>query len=245
MSIEKEKINLLWTGGWESTYRLCNLILLQKRIVSPVYILDESRKSFREEINAITVIQEDIKRRISSDSHLLQPLQIVLKNDIPQNTIITKQYHDIIKSYKRLGSQYEWLARYVVWKGLRCVEIGVEGSTYSPRGPVFLRLENNLIYCDDSLVLCDNPDDPLFEFFRFFSFPLFNMTKSEILKLAKSQSFYDIMLKTWFCHDPRKGMPCGTCRPCQQVMSEDMEFRIPLKGRVRYVIKKKIRFWRQ
>ncbi len=177
--------------------------------------------------------------------HLLRPVQIVLKSDIPPNNIITEQYREIIKLYKRLGSQYEWLARYVAWKGLHSVEVGVEGSTYSPRGPVFLRLENNLIFRNDSFFLCDNPDEPLLEFFRLFSFPLFNMTKSNIFKAVKDQSFYDIMMNTWFCHNPRKGMPCGTCRPCQQVMSEGMDFRIPLTGRARYMFKKKIRFWRE
>ena len=34
---------LLWTGGWDSTYRLLSLLLGEERAVQPYYILDNPR----------------------------------------------------------------------------------------------------------------------------------------------------------------------------------------------------------
>ncbi|MBN1929367.1 MAG: hypothetical protein JW764_07480 [Chlorobiaceae bacterium] len=238
MEGEKEDVNLLWTGGWESTYRLCELIFLKKRIVNPVYILDPERKSFREEIKAMVAIRGEIVKRISSDASLLKPLQIVIKDDIPPNKIITEMYDSIVKTYGGLGRQFEWLARYADWKDLYRLEIGLEGNTNSPRRPVYAQLEKELIIKDESMILGNKLDDQLFDFFRRFSFPVFNLSKDKILQLAKGQDFYDLMLKTWFCHKPRNGKPCGRCYPCEQVMHEGMSFRIPLSGKVRYAFKK-------
>lgn len=241
MENKKEDVHLLWTGGWESTYRLCNLILLQKRTVNPIYILDPSRKSFSEEIKAMTVIRQGIIDRVESDVSLLRPVQIVIKDDIPLNKVITEQYEAIVKKYGGLGIQLEWLARYAEWKGLKGLEVGIEGSSHSPRRPVFAQLEKELIPQEDRLALRERLDDPLFEFFRRFGFPVFGLNKHKILEEVKSQEFYDVMLSTWFCHAPRNGKPCGRCYPCSQVMDEGMGFRIPYSRRVRHFFKKNFR----
>jgi 7-cyano-7-deazaguanine synthase in queuosine biosynthesis len=238
MEAEKEEVHLLWTGGWESTYRLCDLIFVKKQNVCPIYILDTERKSFREEIKAMVAIREEIIKRISDNSQLLKPIQIVVKDDIPKNKIIMEMHESIVAQYGRLGMQYEWLARYVQWKGLNRIEIGVEGNSSSPRKAIFAKLEKALVVEGDSLVLGNEFDEPLLELFRFFSFPLFNLAKHKIYLLARDQPFYDLMLKTWFCHNPRNGKPCGICRPCQQVMSENLGFRVPFSGKMRYALKK-------
>ena len=38
-------INLFWTGGWDSTYRLLYLLIVEKKYVQPYYIIDLTRKS--------------------------------------------------------------------------------------------------------------------------------------------------------------------------------------------------------
>src|SRR5690606_13578695 len=34
-------VNLLWTGGWDSTFRLLSLVVQQHRCVQPYYVLDD------------------------------------------------------------------------------------------------------------------------------------------------------------------------------------------------------------
>ncbi len=236
-----EAVNLLWTGGWDSTYRLCELILVKKRVVNPIYIIDPSRKSVAEEVKAMMVIRKGIMEKGVDYKPLLKPVQVVIKDDIPQNKAITEQYEAIVKNYGRLGRQYEWLARYASWTDLCEIEIGVEGASSFPRRPVYAQLEKELVSQGDSLIIGDILDDNLFSFFKRFSFPIFDKPKFRLLQLAKAQGFYDLMLKTWFCHNPRKGKACGTCRPCEQVMCENMGFRMPLSGKIRYALKNNFR----
>ncbi|ACF12202.1 hypothetical protein Cpar_1810 [Chlorobaculum parvum NCIB 8327] len=187
------------------------------------------------------VIRKGIIDRGVAYEQLLKPVQVVIKDDIPQSKAITEQYENIVKKYGRLGRQYEWLARYASWKDLCEIEIGVEGASSYPRRPVYAQLEKELVSQGDSFIIGDTLDDDLFAFFRNFSFPIINKPKFRLLQLAKDQGFYDLMLNTWFCHNPRNGKPCGKCLPCRQVMEESMGFRIPYSGRVRHFFKKNFR----
>jgi len=38
-------VNLLWTGGWDSTFRLLQLILDTRATIQPVYVIDTARRS--------------------------------------------------------------------------------------------------------------------------------------------------------------------------------------------------------
>ena len=54
--------NVLWTSGWESTYRVVDLILNKKEEVQPYYILDNKRVSSKVEINTMKKIKRKIGR---------------------------------------------------------------------------------------------------------------------------------------------------------------------------------------
>jgi len=40
MQDQTEPINLFWTGGWDSTFRLIQLVFVNKKTVHPYYIID-------------------------------------------------------------------------------------------------------------------------------------------------------------------------------------------------------------
>src|SRR5699024_7696604 len=88
---------VLWTGGWDSTFRILDLILNKKVCVQPYYILDEGRKSTKMELNTMDNIRTKLKN--------------IKINDIPKNEEITQAYK-VLSSQSHLGSQYDWLARY-------------------------------------------------------------------------------------------------------------------------------------
>ena len=41
----KGNVNILWTGGWDSTFQLLSLLLLHGRKVTPYYLIDAERLS--------------------------------------------------------------------------------------------------------------------------------------------------------------------------------------------------------
>lgn len=48
-----EPIKMLWTGGWDSTFQLLQLLFVQKRRVAPFYLIDEPRQSTGMELLAM------------------------------------------------------------------------------------------------------------------------------------------------------------------------------------------------
>ena len=54
---ESKPINLLWTSGWDSTFRLLQLVVEQKVSVQPIYIIDTGRASTLTEIKSMDIIK--------------------------------------------------------------------------------------------------------------------------------------------------------------------------------------------
>jgi len=70
-------------------------------------------------------------------------------------------------------------------------------------------------------------DTDEYTIFGRFSFPILNLTKLDMNRLARERGWQEIMLQTWFCHRPVKDKPCGRCNPCRYTVEEGMGFRIP------------------
>ena len=52
------KINLLWTGGWDSTYRLLEILLIEKKVVQTYYLIDQTRLSHELEMKRMDEIRK-------------------------------------------------------------------------------------------------------------------------------------------------------------------------------------------
>jgi len=225
---------LLWTGGWDSTFRLVDLALVKLREVQPYYILDTTRNSFRHELNAMTGIRRTLSSISPDAADLIKPTRVFSIHEIPEDPEITRKYVRL-KQKAHLGVQYEWLARFAKHHKFRECEMALE------KGPELagldLLLDGNIEFHS-----CHEPDGawriaaPLLEtdlsLFSCFSFPILGMTKSEMRQAAHDNGFSEVMDQTWFCHYPLFGRPCGICRPCSTVMKEGMHYRIPWKGRL-------------
>ena len=79
-----ERINILWTGGFDSTFRVCQLSLLNIEI-QPFYIR-EKRKSEPNELKAITDITDYIRSNKVSKCNLL-PLYIINHTDMTNTEV--------------------------------------------------------------------------------------------------------------------------------------------------------------
>jgi hypothetical protein len=62
---KKTVVNILWTGGWDSTFRMLQLST-KDIIIQPFYIIDDNRVSRNFELNAIRTITEDIRNLAST-----------------------------------------------------------------------------------------------------------------------------------------------------------------------------------
>ena len=220
-------VDLLWTGGWDSTFRLLRLVVAEGRAVRPHYVEAPVRAGTSYELAAMRGIRQRIEQR--GLGHLLAPLQTMVEDDIAPDPR-TKPWIVALRARSKLGWQYEYLSRYarqVLPDGGR-LELSVH---LDDKAEGFLR--PHVFRSGDTYVMRDEIADEPMRLFEPFSFPLLDVTKNDMAAAAHQGGFADLMDLTWFCHTPRNGEPCGTCNPCVYTHDEGMGHRLPRAAHVR------------
>ena len=228
-------VNILWTGGWDSTYRIVELSR-KNLTVQAIYCCDSSRCSIEKEKETMEQIRRALIDRVGTKATFL-PICYIDIEDIPVNDKMTDAYSHICETVK-LGSQYEWLARLTqVYPKL---EIGIEKPAGEYSGCVdaintfgSLKSNGNVFEIDKK-----HSSEDCIRLFGEFRFPIINMTELDMVKNIREWGYEDIMGKIWFCHSPINGKSCGMCRPCQQKMECGMAFLVNKEGQRRYKIYK-------
>lgn len=253
--MERETINLLWTGGWDSTYRLVQLSRGPYK-VQPYYVVNEKRKSLAEERKAVKDIYELLKAKPDTKAELLDVIEI-RREDYPVPREIKLAYKEVLKRAK-MGPQYEWLGE--VSKHIPGLEMSLERSMEKPTSyDLYIRnADYEIVNEEDPVRACykltENNDKPLYELLGNVRFPVLVFTRSKMDFLAdfKEWGYLDVAQKTWFCSQPINGEPCGYCAPCRNVMKQGLSFRMPEASIKRYnnkawwLIKYKIdKTWKQ
>jgi hypothetical protein len=81
-AVDGEPTQLLWTGGWDSSFRLLQLVLVERRPVRPIYVIDTGRPSTLFELRAMEAIRAGLLARLP-DSSPLAPIQFLMASDYP------------------------------------------------------------------------------------------------------------------------------------------------------------------
>jgi hypothetical protein len=227
-----DAVNLLWTSGWDSTFRLLNLVFTQGRKVQPYYALGRKRISAKIELETMEKIKKAIERKFPLVRALIAETKVFNINDIPAYPDITDSLNRL-KSIAFIGSQYDFLARTARYYNLTNLELSVHVDD-----KLYEHLKANVQEVDGVYRLVDNLPNPDLEALRAFCFPILMMTKLDMEKIARHEGYADILELSWFCYHPdSKGRPCGTCNPCRYTIEEGMGRRIPWQGHVRKTLK--------
>lgn len=212
-------VHLLWTGGWDSTFRLLQLLLVERRPVRPIYLIDPGRDSTLLEIRAMEAIRGGVLDRLD-DPELLAPTEVHVRTQFRAPPELVRAHEDLARRV-HVGDQYLWLAaaaESLNWQGVELAMERYEG------GPSPLQC---LIF-DESGRLNDSRDAQLF---RYWSFPVLHLTKAQMRDLAQEHGFLDLLLQRWFCFTPVAGRACGLCRPCRLAHREGVSFSPPAVAR--------------
>lgn len=242
-----DPLNIFWTGGWDSTFHLLDLVTTRELKVQPHYIIDEDRRSLQAEIGAIRKLKQLTFKLNPQASELILPTLFTAKSDL----IIDQATHDAFSRVKAgfssLGTQYAWLTQYCIDHEIDNMRVCIEKSiSFNDAGPVHIE---KLLW-DESEQVDDlgkaafkakrvAGNEAFFYMFGRYLLPLLDTTKPEMMKMAEQRGWSKIMAKTWFCHWPtRRGKPCGRCNPCLFVASEGMAWRLPLGARIKSIFSK-------
>jgi len=230
MILPQNTHHLFWTGGYDSTFRLCQILLILDRPVQPIYIMCgdvDSETSRLTKSLGLDISRENQKQELET---MKQIRKIIIKNNphlatkfLPTHYVISVQKdYTISKAFKRLHrnlgyftrstSQYERMARYSS-KYPYPIEVGLEKcGTGLDEATQHIRIDTG-VNCRirDDIALSDN-DLRIFSKFRF---PISHLEKEDMRQTALKNNFFYILKMTWSCWYPLKnGQPCGKCEMC-------------------------------
>jgi hypothetical protein len=210
---KNEPVYLFWTGGYDSTFRLCELVLIEKKIVQPIYIksiIDNAennrikRKSQQQEIQTMELILNKL------DNKLILPL-ITIDTKIKISDYVAahmKTLHEY-KIVKRAVCQYGALSQFSLDLN-KPVEIAIEYDVNHGMGrKLHHYIRNNKI--DYSLVPKHLKGVIIFQNFIF---SVVTKTKKDMLDISDKYNFRNILEITWSCWYPVKNKPCNKCIMC-------------------------------
>ena len=178
-----KKAQILWTGGWDSTYRMIELSF-RDLTIEPIYVVFESRKSKEKEMKAMEEILEILKKKPRTKAKFL-PVKKVFYDEIPNNNEITEAYRRIAKETD-LGSQHDWLARLAtIYRGMEiCIEKGV-GDHTPVRDAIYKYGKFKQVKNGEVLDKRHSSKDLMLVFGNFV-FPIFQITEQEMVNNIKS-----------------------------------------------------------
>lgn len=225
-------LRLLWTGGWDSTFELLRELIVQRRCVEPIYLVDEARRSRQIEMRAMDRIRARLGMMDADAAARLKPTWFARVGDVAYDERITAAFQRLERDF-HIGTQYDWLARFCAEHGLDHVVMGFENGRQGAHGVLrdavdegrwtggrVHRVRADALGSDVGLV------------FGRYVFPLFERTKRDMAHEVDERGWRPLMLETWFCHRPVGDQPCARCHPCVQAIRAGLGWRIPPRTRV-------------
>lgn len=225
---DKPLHRVLWTGGWDSTFRVLNLLSSTDHVIQPYYLIYLGRASSLIELRTINQMMDEIEKHESWKGRLLAPI-IRLADRYKYANEPYAQALEKVRQTWWLGSQYLCLAQFRDQEKLVDLELGLQSS-------IFDALRGYVPERDSGLPRRLSKEAP-WEFqvlFGGYLFPILWTSKLEMKGVAEQKGFIDVLNMSWFCHQPVDGKPCGHCNPCRHVIDEGMEYRIGPEGMARY-----------
>ncbi len=231
-----DKVDLLWTGGWDSTYRIMEILSCTDCTIQPHYIVDPERTSWKLEIESMKRLRSELAGRNPDWADRIMETRVTGRREVAPDPAIENAFEEI-RAWKYIGQQNRWLARYAKMSGLHGLELCVEstdavGQLIQDRVRAVPGSDPPLYELRPARV---SRDYPVWEVFQWFRFALIYRDKNEMEEAVGRMDAWPIMGKTWFCHQPVwSRYPCGTCRPCVYVVDKGQAWRVGPMGRIRF-----------
>ncbi|WP_019625787.1 hypothetical protein [Thioalkalivibrio sp. ALJT] len=232
-------VSLLWTGGWDSTFRLLQLVEDEGKVVQPYYVDDPERPSATIEKRTLRDLRLRIIEEGRAGAEQIKPPIILARPTLDSDDPILSA-HAAINENTRLGNQYTWLAKAVEKAAVPAAEMSIKKGHLAHLFEPYLKAEAG---AGDGAFRLSESSDPVPVLFRNFSFPLLGWTYDEVKDYAEQKGWNDVLSRTWFCANPIfSSKPCGTCTPCvQSIERPSRRPKIGALGILRYWLVVRVR----
>ena len=242
--MNEEPIKVFWTGGWDSTYRICYLTLIENRQVQPYYIqLNIQISKFEEYI--MNKIIKIIRQRTKNPDIIKDTIKMNKNKLLKYSKLPLKNTFNKLGKQGHFGIQYYWLVHMAKKLNLDNLEVCIEKSNKPPshQRDFFIK-ECNKVGGNYRIKEYNELNNKDMVIFKNFSFPLFDITKIKMMHKAMKYNFLDIMKLTWSCFNPVERISkdnkrykyfgcCGYCSSCKENKKEKVGFL--LKNTIRFI----------
>lgn len=203
--LDAEEVSyLFWSGGYSSTFRLCQLLLIEEKPVQTIYIYNDTSHTMNE-IKAIKKIRNNIISNYPILKQKFPPTRYVMS--IKENKNKIKQYDNLHNKYGFLdkSKDYYKIFEKIVLYSNECdylIECCIDKDNDD-----FNTLINNTTLEDynfryhKKIKHNTNIHPKELIIFNKLIFPVIIYTKKELKEYAIINVFYHIMLLTWSCEN--------------------------------------------
>ena len=234
-------VPLFWTGGYDSTYRLCELLFIEKRIVQPVYIsanIDNEpgestrRHNHRQEIAAMDKIRKEIVMHNESnlEGRFLPTIIIpeVILPDSYKAAMLDLYNQNLVRrptcqygALAYIADRFDRMGKYAPAE--ICVENEPSSKLHRAIYPLVLKnpMGNLLGMAKDIAESTLNfiggyEAQKGMHIFKRINFSTIHKSKQTMLNIAKKYNFQHILNLTWSCWYPINNKPCNKCIMCRE-----------------------------
>lgn len=230
--------HVLWTGGWDSTFRVLDLVLTYGRTVQPWYVLEPKRSTTQRELDTMDRIRRGLAARDRRAAERVRPIEVRALADLPPDPAHASAVA-VVGAREPLTSQQHFLPVLVRHEGLGAMETGITADDHMEDAFALCRVVRNRAPApDDWWYLDPEASDPdSMSIWGGYRMPLLHLSKLQMAALAEQGRFRALMEQTWFCRHPTiLGRPCGLCMPCAVTWEAGVRWRVPRLSATRIVL---------
>ena len=224
-------VNILWTGGWDSTFRLCQLSRMDGVEVQPVYFSVQGysdRTNWKKEIQAQDTLLPLLRQKGETKAHILDPIRLTDK-DLPKDSAFDAAFKKW-DTTGRIPGQLRFLGKLPML--FPKLEYCIEGPTLKRRQQGFKLGKTQVFLEEHGFRFHFRPDgyadmdasqaDPELKLlWGGFTFPILGITEMAMVPIIRSWGYEALFKHTWTC-DYGGEEPCGVCHNCETKWASGM-----------------------
>ena len=225
----KDFTYLFWNGSFTSTFRLCQLLLLEEKPVQTIYIncCNSKINPYRNnlELKTIKYIRQLIYKKYPYIKNRLPPTIYV--NSIQKDNKLSNKFDSLHQNNNIFESDskkdiYENLARFSFHYN-QPIELPIEKDNYHLQNifPYFKEInKQKKLQIIDSNLIKNNKNNNILEELSILKncvFSCTNLNKQDIKNIALQYYFYYLLQNTTFCKNPNENLDiCNQCSGCEK-----------------------------